>query len=91
MEIAGQREGVYVMEVIDGPGAMTAELDRPLRVIDTAAPPHRAWTRISQRPNARRGEPQVLDGDAPREARPSAGTRRKPNAGAIVKIPTTTM
>ena len=34
-EIAGQREGVYVMETIDGPGAMTAELDRRLRVIDT--------------------------------------------------------
>lgn len=34
-EIAGQREGVYVLEVIDGPGAMTAELDRRLRVIDT--------------------------------------------------------
>lgn len=34
-EIAGQREGVYVMETIDGPGVMTAELDRRLRVIDT--------------------------------------------------------
>lgn len=33
-EIAGQREGVYVMETIDGPGAMTAELDRRLRVTD---------------------------------------------------------
>ena len=34
-EIAGQREGVYVLEVINGPGALTAELDRRLRVIDT--------------------------------------------------------
>mgnify|MGYP003344009725 CR=1 FL=1 len=34
-EIAGQREGVYVLEIIDGPGTMTAELDRRLRVIDT--------------------------------------------------------
>jgi small subunit ribosomal protein S6 len=34
-EIDGQREGVYVLEVINGPGALTAELDRRLRVIDT--------------------------------------------------------
>ena len=34
-EIGGQREGVYVLEVINGPGALTAELDRRLRVIDT--------------------------------------------------------
>ena len=33
-EIAGQREGVYVLEVINGPGALTAELDRRLRVLD---------------------------------------------------------
>jgi small subunit ribosomal protein S6 len=33
-EIAGQREGVYVMETIDGPGELTAELDRRLRVTD---------------------------------------------------------
>jgi small subunit ribosomal protein S6 len=34
-EIGGQREGVYVLEVINGPGALTAELDRRLRVVDT--------------------------------------------------------
>jgi small subunit ribosomal protein S6 len=34
-EIAGHREGVYVLEVINGPGALTAELDRRLRVFDT--------------------------------------------------------
>ena len=34
-EIAGHREGVYVLEVINGPGAVTAELDRRLRVFDT--------------------------------------------------------
>jgi small subunit ribosomal protein S6 len=34
-EIGGQREGVYVLEVINGPGALTAELDRRLRVLDT--------------------------------------------------------
>jgi small subunit ribosomal protein S6 len=34
-EIGGQREGVYVLEVINGPGALTTELDRRLRVIDT--------------------------------------------------------
>jgi small subunit ribosomal protein S6 len=34
-EIAGHREGVYVLEVINGPGELTAELDRRLRVIDT--------------------------------------------------------
>lgn len=33
-EIAGHREGVYVLEVINGPGALTAELDRRLRVFD---------------------------------------------------------
>ena len=33
-EIAGQREGVYVLEVINGPAALTAELDRRLRVLD---------------------------------------------------------
>jgi small subunit ribosomal protein S6 len=34
-EIGKHREGVYVLEVINGPGAMTAELDRRLRVFDT--------------------------------------------------------
>ena len=34
-EINRQREGVYVLEVINGPGDMTAELDRRLRVLDT--------------------------------------------------------
>ena len=34
-EIAGQREGIYVLEVINGPGELTAELDRRLRVFDT--------------------------------------------------------
>jgi small subunit ribosomal protein S6 len=33
-EINRQREGNYVLEVISGPGAMTAELDRRLRVLD---------------------------------------------------------
>lgn len=33
-EIAGHREGAYVLEVINGPGALTAELDRRLRVLD---------------------------------------------------------
>jgi small subunit ribosomal protein S6 len=34
-EIGGQREGVYVLEVINGPGTLIAELDRRLRVLDT--------------------------------------------------------
>jgi small subunit ribosomal protein S6 len=34
-EIAGHREGAYVFELINGPGALTAELDRRLRVVDT--------------------------------------------------------
>jgi small subunit ribosomal protein S6 len=34
-EINRQREGMYVLEVINGPGEMTAELDRRLRVLDT--------------------------------------------------------
>ena len=34
-EINHQREGTYVLEVINGPGALTAELDRRLRTIDT--------------------------------------------------------
>ena len=33
-EIAGHREGVYVLNVINGPAEMTAELDRRLRVFD---------------------------------------------------------
>lgn len=33
-EIAGHREGVYVLHLINGPGALTAELDRRLRVMD---------------------------------------------------------
>ncbi len=33
-EINRQREGVYVLDVINGPSAMTAELDRRLRVLD---------------------------------------------------------
>ena len=33
-EISRHREGIYVLEVINGPGALTAELDRRLRVFD---------------------------------------------------------
>jgi small subunit ribosomal protein S6 len=33
-EIARHREGVYVLEVINGPAALIAELDRRLRVFD---------------------------------------------------------
>lgn len=33
-EIAGHRDGVYVLEIINGPAALTAELDRRLRVFD---------------------------------------------------------
>ncbi|HYN08216.1 MAG TPA: 30S ribosomal protein S6 [Vicinamibacterales bacterium] len=33
-EIARQREAVYVLEVMNGPGTMTTELDRRLRVSD---------------------------------------------------------
>jgi small subunit ribosomal protein S6 len=33
-EIGRQREGTYVLEVINGPGALTSELDRRLRVLD---------------------------------------------------------
>jgi small subunit ribosomal protein S6 len=33
-EIARHREGVYVLEVINGPAALVAELDRRLRVSD---------------------------------------------------------
>jgi len=34
-EIARHREGVYVFDVINGPAALNAELDRRLRVVDT--------------------------------------------------------
>jgi small subunit ribosomal protein S6 len=34
-EIAGQREGTYVLEVINGPAPLIAELDRRLRVFDS--------------------------------------------------------
>jgi small subunit ribosomal protein S6 len=33
-EIGRQREGTYVLEVINGPGPLLAELDRRLRVLD---------------------------------------------------------
>jgi len=33
-EIARHRDGVYVLEVINGPGVLTTELDRRLRVLD---------------------------------------------------------
>ena len=33
-EIAGHREGVYVLELINGPAPLLAELDRRLRVFD---------------------------------------------------------
>ena len=33
-EINHQREGVYILEVINGPGTMQQELDRRLRVLD---------------------------------------------------------
>lgn len=33
-EIGRQREGVYVLEVLNGPAAMVAELERRLRVLD---------------------------------------------------------
>ena len=33
-EINRQREGVYVLNILNGPAAMTAELDRRLRVLD---------------------------------------------------------
>ncbi len=36
-EIGHHREGVYVLEVINGPGALTAELDRRLRVFDNVS------------------------------------------------------
>src|SRR5262245_5965199 len=34
-EIGRHREGVYVLEVINGPATLVAELDRRLRVLDT--------------------------------------------------------
>ncbi len=33
-DISNQREGTYVLEVLNGPPAMTAEIDRRLRVLD---------------------------------------------------------
>jgi small subunit ribosomal protein S6 len=33
-EIERHREGIYVLEVINGPGELTTELDRRLRVMD---------------------------------------------------------
>ena len=33
-EINRQREGVYVLNILNGPSAMTAEIDRRLRVLD---------------------------------------------------------
>lgn len=33
-EIAGHRDGIYILEIINGPAALNAELDRRLRVFD---------------------------------------------------------
>jgi small subunit ribosomal protein S6 len=65
-EIAHQREGQYVLEVINAPGTVTAELDRRLRTIDTVirhmvvrvdeelAVAERARSRRKERTTARR-------------------------------------
>ena len=82
-EIAGHREGVYVLEVINGPAPMVAELDRRLRVFDNVirhlvvrvdeelAVAERAKTRRKDR-----------DGQAPRASRSAARADRDRAASA---------
>jgi len=86
-EIARQREGVYVLEVINGPAALVAELERRLGVSDTVlrhmivrvdeelAAAERAQSRRKQAMAARRGRRGL-----PPE--PTESERRRPDDDA---------
>ena len=83
-EIGHFKEGVYVLEVINGTGELMKELDRRLKVIDQVdPPPDRARRRREEgrRPHAHQAPDRI--GAPPREARPAAAApaRRGPSAG----------
>ena len=77
-EIAGHREGVYVLELINGPAELIAELDRRLRVFDIVI--RHMVVRVDEeardRPNARATRRKTDMADAPRQTRPAAGADR---------------
>ena len=80
-EIGRHREGVYVLEVINGPGAMTAELDRRLRVFDIVI--RHMVVRVDEElavAERARDAPQGGDGAAPRAARAAARADRDRSA-----------
>jgi small subunit ribosomal protein S6 len=80
-DIAHHREGTYVLEVINGPGALVHELDRRLKVIDqvvrhlvvrvddelrVAARAKAKRRAESERRRAARGLPPLAEGEEPR-------------------------
>jgi small subunit ribosomal protein S6 len=80
-EIGHHREGIYVLEVLNGPGEMTRELDRRLKVIDQVVRhlivrvddelrvAERAKAKRqaeSRRRRAARGLPPLAEGEEPR-------------------------
>jgi small subunit ribosomal protein S6 len=69
-EIAGHREGVYVLELINGPAALLAELDRRLRVFD-----------IVIRHMAVRIDEELAVAERARERRKAATTARRARRG----------
>ena len=58
-EIGRHKEGVYVLNVINGSGDLMKELDRRLRVIDLVI--RHMVVRVHHRLDPRRGEHQTLD------------------------------
>lgn len=80
-DIAHHREGIYVLEVINGPGELVHELDRRLKVIDqvvrhlvvrvdeelrVAARAKAKRRSESERRRAARGLPPLAEGEEPR-------------------------
>ena len=72
-EIGHHKEGVYVLEVINGSGELMKELDRRLKVMDQVHPPHdrpRRRGEEGRRAHAHQAPDRV--GAPPRQARPAA-------------------
>jgi PTH1 family peptidyl-tRNA hydrolase len=72
-EIGHFKEGVYVLEVINGSGELMKELDRRLKVVDQVDPPHdrpRRRGKEGRRAHAHQAPDRVRA--PPRQARPAA-------------------
>ena len=73
-EIGPHKEGVYVLEVINGGGDLVKEIDRRLKVIDTIV--RHMVVRVDEEKKVvdrTRTAPPDLVGAPPRAARPAAG------------------